>query len=245
MPRTSLGRLTTAEEFGNVVLRSNPDGSQVRIKHVARVELGSQLYDSWGRLNGKDCAAITIYQLPDANGLALAEEIRALMKRFEPSLPEDLKYEIALDTTAAVTAGIDEIIVTLMQCLGLVIIVVFIFLQSWRATLIPLLAIPVALVGTFAFFPLLGFSINVLSLLGLVLSVGMLVDDAIVIVEAVTVHIEKGLKPKEATVKAMQEVGGPVVATTLILMAVFVPVGFMGGITGRLLLRIADHQRQL
>ncbi|MHC4814953.1 MAG: efflux RND transporter permease subunit [Planctomycetota bacterium] len=228
------GRLVTAEQFGNVVLRTNPDGSQVRIKDVARVELGSQLYDSQGRLNGKDCAAIAVYQLPDANGLAVADAVRELMKEVQPRLPEDLEYKIALDTTAAVTAGIDEIIVTLMQALGLVIIVVFIFLQDWRATLIPLLAIPVALVGTFAFFPLLGFSINVLSLLGLVLAIGMLVDDAIVIVEAVTVHINAGMKPREATVKAMQEVGGPVVATTLILMAVFIPVGVMGGITGRL-----------
>ena len=191
------GRLETAVEFSNVILRSNDDGSQVRIKDVARVELGAQLYTSAGRLNDQDCAAIAIYQLPDANGLAVAEAVRELMTEVRPRFPEGLEYAISLDTTAAVTAGIDEIIVTLAQALGLVIIVVFIFLQSWRATLIPLLAIPVALIGTFAFFPLLGFSINVLSLLGMVLAIGMLVDDAIVIVEAVTVHIEKGLPPRE------------------------------------------------
>ncbi len=231
--RTS-GRLSTPEEFGAVVLRSNEDGSQVRVRDVARVELGTQLYDSAGRFNGKECAAISIYQLPDANGLAVADEIRGLMAEMKTRFPDDLEYEVSLDTTSAVRAGIDEILVTLMQALALVILVVFIFLQSWRATLIPLLAIPVALVGTFAFFPLLGFSINVLSLLGLVLAIGMLVDDAIVIVEAVSVHIEKGMSPRDATVQAMREVGGPVVATSLILMAVFVPVGFMGGITGRL-----------
>ena len=172
--------------------------------HEDGVELGAQLYTSAGRLNGQDCAAIAIYQLPDANGLAVADAVRALMTEVHPRFPEGLDYRISLDTTKAVRAGIDEIVITLAQALGLVIIVVFIFLQSWRATLIPLLAIPVALVGTFAFFPLLGFSINVLSLLGMVLAIGMLVDDAIVIVEAVTVHIEAGLSPREATVKAIE-----------------------------------------
>jgi len=231
---TTQGRLQTAEAFGEVILRTNPDGSQVRIRDVARVELGTQLYDAIGRFNGADGAIIAIYQQPGSNGLAVTDEVRAMMAEVEQRFPPDLDYQVSLDTTAAVRAGIDEIVVTLFQALALVILVVWIFLQSWRATMIPLIAIPVSLIGTFAIFPLLGFSINVLSLLGLVLAIGIVVDDAIVVVEAVTVHIEKGLSPKDATVKAMEEVSGAVVGTTLILLAVFVPVGFMAGITGRL-----------
>lgn len=227
-------RLESAADFENVILRSNEDGSQVRIKDVARVELGTQLYDTKGRFNGQSGAIISIYQQPGANGLEVAGEVRATMEQMKASFPSDLDYEVSLDTTAAITAGIDEIILTLIQALALVILVVFIFLQSWRATLIPLIAIPVSLIGAFAFFPMLGFSINVLSLLGLVLAIGIVVDDAIVVVEAVTVNIEKGHDPKQATILAMEEVAGPVIGTTLILLAVFVPVGTMGGITGRL-----------
>jgi HAE1 family hydrophobic/amphiphilic exporter-1 len=228
------GRLSTAEEFGNVVVRSNSDGSQVRIKDIARVELGTLSYNAISRLNGGPAAILSIYQLPGANGLEVASEIKAVMEEMAKDFPEDLDYLVSLDTTLAISEGINEIITTLWQAMALVILVVFIFLQNWRATLIPSLAVPVSLVGTFAVFPLLGFSINTLSLLGLVLAIGIVVDDAIVVVEAVTAKMEKGLKPVEATIAAMKEVAGPIVATSLSLIAVFVPVAMMGGITGRL-----------
>jgi len=228
------GRLSTAKEFGNVVVRSNADGSQVRIKDVARVELGTLSYNAISRLNGGPAAILSIYQLPGANGLEVASEIKAVMKEMAKNFPDDLDYLVSLDTTLAIEEGINEIITTLWQAMLLVILVVFIFLQNWRATLIPSLAVPVSLVGTFAVFPLLGFSINTLSLLGLVLAIGIVVDDAIVVVEAVTAKMEKGLKPVEATIAAMKEVSGPIVATSLSLIAVFVPVAMMGGITGRL-----------
>src|SRR5210317_1914773 len=228
------GRLTTDEEFGNVVIRSNPDGSQVRIKDVARVELGTLSYNAVSRLNGGPAAILAIYQLPGANGLEVREQVEAVMQELAQDFPEDVEYLVSLDTTLAIEEGIKEIITTLFQAVALVILVVFIFLQNWRATLIPSLAVPVSLVGTFAVFPLLGFSINTLSLLGLVLAIGIVVDDAIVVVEAVTSKMEEGLKPKEATIAAMKEVSGPIVATSLSLIAVFVPVAMMGGITGRL-----------
>ena len=228
------GRLSTAKEFGNVVVRSNADGSQVRIKDVARVELGTLSYNAISRLNGGPAAILSIYQLPGANGLEVASEIKAVMKEMAQNFPDDLDYLVSLDTTLAIEEGINEIITTLWQAMLLVILVVFIFLQNWRATLIPSLAVPVSLIGTFAVFPLLGFSINTLSLLGLVLAIGIVVDDAIVVVEAVTAKMEKGLKPVEATIAAMKEVSGPIVATSLSLIAVFVPVAMMGGITGRL-----------
>jgi HAE1 family hydrophobic/amphiphilic exporter-1 len=228
------GRLSTAQEFGNVVVLSNADGSQVRIKDVARVELGTLSYSAISRLNGGPAAILSIYQLPGANGLEVADEIKAVMKEMAQNFPEDLDYLISLDTTLAIDEGINEIITTLWQAMLLVILVVFVFLQNWRATLIPSIAVPVSLIGTFAVFPLLGFSINTLSLLGLVLAIGIVVDDAIVVVEAVTAKMEKGLKPVEATIAAMKEVSGPIVATSLSLIAVFVPVAMMGGITGRL-----------
>jgi HAE1 family hydrophobic/amphiphilic exporter-1 len=228
------GRLTTAEEFGDVIVRSNPDGSQVRVKDIARVELGTQNYSAVSRLNGGPASILAIYQLPGANGLELAEQITAVMDEMSEDFPDDLEYLVSLDTTLAITEGIKEIVVTLFQAMALVILVVFLFLQNARATLIPSLAVPVSLVGTFAVFPLLGFSINTLSLLGLVLAIGIVVDDAIVVVEAVTAKMERGMKPKEATIAAMKEVAGPIVATSLSLMAVFVPVAAMGGITGRL-----------
>jgi hydrophobe/amphiphile efflux-1 (HAE1) family protein len=228
------GRLPTADEFGDIIVRSNPDGSQTRLKDVARVELGSLLYNSFGRLNGKDAAAIAVYQSPGSNALEVATGVREAVAELSQRFPGDIKAEMTLDTTAAISAGINEIVHTLFEAVILVILVVFIFLQNWRATLIPLLTVPVSLVGTFMVFPLLGFSVNVLSLLGLVLAIGIVVDDAIVVVEAVIHHIERGLPPKEATAQAMKEVSGPVVAIALVLMAVFVPVAFMGGITGRL-----------
>jgi hydrophobic/amphiphilic exporter-1 (mainly G- bacteria), HAE1 family len=230
----SQGRLENPEEFEQIVLRANPDGSLVRLKDVARIELGSQTYALQGRLNGKAGAVLALYQLPGTNAIQAVDGVKDLMEQAKKSFPPDMDYVIALDTTQAVREGIKEIVHTLFAALFLVILVVFIFLQGWRATLIPALAVPVSLVGTFAFFPILGFSINTIALMGLVLAIGIVVDDAIVVVEAVEHHIEQGLAPKEATLKAMEEVTGPVVATTLVLAAVFVPTIFIPGITGRL-----------
>jgi HAE1 family hydrophobic/amphiphilic exporter-1 len=228
------GRLITADEFGNVVVRSNPDGSQVFLKDVARIELGTQNYVVSSRLNSAPAATLIVYQLPDANGLEVAGQIFDTMARLKQRFPDDVDYSISLDTTRPVEAGIREVVVTLFQAVGLVMLVVFIFLQSARSTLIPMLAVPVSLIGTFAAFPLLGFSINTLSLLGLVLAIGIVVDDAIVVVEAVTKKMDAGMSAKEATVAAMREVSAPIVATSLSLIAVFVPVATMGGITGSL-----------
>ena len=230
----SSGRLETAEQFGKVVVRSNADGSQVLLKDVARIELGTQNYNLRARLNGASSAVLAVYQLPDANGLDVAEQVLAAMERVSQRFPEDMEYVVALDTTLPITAGIREIIITLFQAVALVILVVYIFLQNARSTLIPALAVPVSLIGTFAVFPLLGFSINTLSLLGLVLAIGIVVDDAIVVVEAVAQKMEKGMASKEATIAAMREVSGPIVATSLALIAVFVPVATMAGITGLL-----------
>lgn len=228
------GRLVTEEQFANVVIRAKPDGSIVRVRDVGRVELGAQVYNLQGRLNGKPSAVIAIYQQPDSNLVDAANRSKALMAEAKKSFPPGLDYAIALDTSLPVTAGIHEIVKTLVEALVLVIIVVYIFLQGWRATLIPLLAVPVSLVGTFAIFPLLGFSINTLSLFGMVLAIGLVVDDAIVVTEAVELHIEHGLSPKDAALKAMEEVSGPVVGIALVLSAVFIPTAFIPGITGRL-----------
>src|SRR6516225_10094085 len=228
------GRLIDEKEFSEIILRTNPDGSQVHLSDVARLELGTMLYNAVGRHDGKPAAVIAVFQIPGTNAVQVANEVKKTMADLAKRFPRDMDYLISLDTTLPVTEGIKEILHTLFEAVILVILVVFIFLQNWRATLIPLLTVPVSLIGAFIFFPLLGFSINVLSLLGLVLAIGIVVDDAIVVVEAVMHHIEHGLSPKDATVKAMEEVSGPVVAIGLILSAVFVPVGFMGGITGRL-----------
>ncbi len=228
------GRLITSEEFGSVVVRSNPDGSQVFLRDVARIELGTQNYVVTARLNSAPSAVMMVYQLPDANGLEVAGEIFAALERLKQRFPADVDYVISLDTTRPIEAGIREIVVTLFQAVALVIFVVFIFLQNVRSTLIPTLAVPVSLIGTFAVFPLLGFSINTLSLLGLVLAIGIVVDDAIVVVEAVAQKMEKGMGAKEATIEAMREVSAPIIATSLSLIAVFVPVATMGGITGSL-----------
>ncbi len=230
----SQGRLENPEEFEKIVLRANPDGSLVRLKDVARIELGSQTYALQGRLNGKAGAVLALYQLPGTNAIQAVDGVKKLMEQAKKSFPPDMDYVIALDTTQAVREGLKEIVKTLYEALILVILVVFIFLQGWRSTLIPALAVPVSLVGTFAFFPLLGFSLNTIALMGLVLAIGIVVDDAIVVVEAVEHHIGQGMTPKEATLKAMEEVTGPVVATTLSLAAVFVPTIFIPGITGRL-----------
>jgi hydrophobic/amphiphilic exporter-1 (mainly G- bacteria), HAE1 family len=228
------GRLMDEKEFGNIVVRTNPDGSQVRLRDVARIELGTLLYNQIGRNNGKPAAVIAVFQIPGSNAIKVAESIKETMKELSGAFPPDMIHEISLDTTKAVEEGIREIVTTLFEAVGLVILVVFVFLQNWRATLIPLITVPVSLIATFIVFPMLGFSINTLSLLGMVLAIGIVVDDAIVVVEAVMHHIEQGLSPKEATRKAMDEVSGPVVAIALILAAVFVPVAFMGGITGLL-----------
>ena len=228
------GRLQTEQEFGEIVLRANPDGSMVRLKDVARMELATQDYDISGRLNGKPSAVLALYQLPGSNAIEAQQAVRSRMAELKQRFPADLDFVFSLDTTQAVTEGINEIVKTLCEALALVMLVVFIFLQGWRATLIPMLAVPVSLIGTFAVFPLLGFSINTLSLFGLVLAVGLVVDDAIVVVEAVEHHIEEGLSPRDATFKAMEEVSGPVVAIAIILAAVFLPTVFIPGITGRL-----------
>jgi HAE1 family hydrophobic/amphiphilic exporter-1 len=228
------GRLETAEQFENIVLRSAPGGAVVRVKDVARVELGAQNYDMLARLNGKASALIALYQLPGSNAVDAANKAKALMEKLKANFPPDMDYVVALDTTLAVTEGMVEIEHTLIEAILLVIIVVYLFLQGWRATLIPLLAVPVSLIGTFMLFPLFGFSINTLSLFGLVLAIGLVVDDAIVVVEIVEHHIEKGLSPKAAALKGMEEVSGPVVAIAIILSAVFIPTAFIPGITGRL-----------
>nr|HEX4317713.1 multidrug efflux RND transporter permease subunit [Kofleriaceae bacterium] len=228
------GRLVDPEEFGNVIVREAPDGSIVRVRDVARVELGALNYQQYGTFDGRPAAVVAAFQAPGSNSLEVAKQIRAAMEELAKRFPPGIKYEISLDTTRPVTAGIREIVETLLEAIGLVVLVVFVFLQSWRATLIPLLTVPVSLIGAFALFPLFGFSVNTLSLFGLVLAIGLVVDDAIVVVEAVEHHIEDGMSPREATRAAMKQVQGPVVAIALILAAVFIPVAFMSGITGRL-----------
>jgi len=228
------GRLVNAEAFGNIIVRQNTDGSTVRLKDVSRIQLGSLVYQQVGRFNGKPAVIICVYQAPGSNALAVANQVKAQMEDLKSRFPEDLEYKIAMDTTLPITEGMKEIVTTLGEAIVLVIIVVFLFLQNWRATLIPLLAVPVSLIGVFAIFPMLGFSINTLSLFGLILAVGLVVDDAIVVVEAVEHHIEHGLSPKDATLKAMEEVSGPVVGIALVLSAVFVPMAALGGIKGLL-----------
>ena len=227
-------RFSSPEDFGKIVVRTKPDGSQVKLKDVATINLGVETYEAFTRLNNETCAVIGLYQAPGSNAVELAQKIRDEMDLLAKSFPESVEYEVTLDSTEAITAGINDIIETLVIALILVILVVFIFIQDWRATLIPTIAIPVSLIGAFMFFPLLGFSINVLSLLGLVLAIGIVVDDAIVVVEAVQVNIASGMDAKEATLDAMRKVTAPVIATTLVLIAVFIPVAGMAGITGRL-----------
>jgi HAE1 family hydrophobic/amphiphilic exporter-1 len=228
------GRLATPQQFGNIILRANPDGSIVRLKDVARITLGAQNYSLIARYNGRPSAIIALYQLPNTNAVKTSAAVRARMNELAKNFPSDVSYTVSLDTTKAVTAGIHEILTTLLEALGLVVLVVFIFLQGWRASLIPLMAVPVSLIGTFIVFPMLGFSINTLSLFGLVLAIGLVVDDAIVVVEAVEHHIEEGMTPRDAAIRAMEQVANPVIAIALILSAVFIPTAFIPGITGRL-----------
>src|SRR5881409_3824642 len=228
------GRLQTPEEFGEIVVRANADGSFVRVKDIARIDLGAQTYNLKGRLNGQPAAILAVYQLPGTNAVKAAQGVRKLMAEAKQGFPGEMEYVVSLDQTLSVTEGMREILKTLFEALALVVLVVFIFLQGWRATLIPLCAVPVSLIGTFVLFPLFGFSINTLSLFGLVLAIGLVVDDAIVVVEAVERHIEEGLAPKAAALKAMEEISGPVVGIALVLSAVFIPTAFIPGITGRL-----------
>ena len=228
------GRLTAAEEFGEIVVRSNPDGSIVRLKDVARIELGALSYKQIARMNGQAACIIAIFQAPGSNALAVAQGLKQTMTDLKARFPADLDYAFSLDTSLPVTEGIHEITTTLIEAMILVILVVYLFLQNWRATLIPMIAVPVSLIGTFAVFPLLGFSINTLSLFCLVLAIGLVVDDAIVVVEAVEHHIEEGMTPRDATIQAMKEVSGPVIGIALVLTSVFVPIALTSGIQGRL-----------
>jgi HAE1 family hydrophobic/amphiphilic exporter-1 len=228
------GRLVTPEEFGKIVVRANPDGSVLHLRDVARVELGTQVYSLSARYNGAPAGMMAVYQLPGSNAVATAAAVNKRLKQLAANFPAGMRYDVPLDTTKAVTAGIHEIVLTLGIALSLVILVVYIFLQGWRPTIIPLMAVPVSLIGTFILFPVLGFSINTLSLFGLVLAIGLVVDDAIIVVEAVEHLIEQGMAPREATIQAMEQVGGPVVAIALILAAVFIPTAAVPGITGRL-----------
>ena len=227
-------RLQSEKEFGEIVVRTREDGSQVKIKHIARAELGVETYLAFTRLNNQECAIIALYQAPGSNAVELVVTVKETMAGLSQSFPKSIKYDVSLDATKPITAGIEEIVETLFIALLLVVLVVFIFIQDWRATLIPTIAIPVSLLGAFIAFPILGFTVNVLSLLGLVLAIGIVVDDAIVVVEAVQVNIQNGMDSKEATIHAMKEVTAPVIATTLVLVAVFIPVAGMAGITGRL-----------
>jgi HAE1 family hydrophobic/amphiphilic exporter-1 len=228
------GRLETPDDFGQIILRANPDGSVLLLRDVARLELGAQTYNVDARYNGQPSAVIALYQLPGSNAVQAADGVHRALEQLKQRFPSDMEFDVSLDTTKAVREGLREIIVTLLLATLLVAIVVFVFLQDWRATLIPLAAVPVSLIGTFALFPLLGFSINTLSLFGLVLAIGLVVDDAIVVVEAVQRHIDEGMAPHDAAIKAMDEVSAPVIAIALILAAVFVPTGFIPGISGRL-----------
>ncbi|MBL8822352.1 MAG: multidrug efflux RND transporter permease subunit [Planctomycetia bacterium] len=234
MTVTTLGRLTDPEQFEKIVIKSSIAGQVVYLRDIARVELGAQTYDSFASRNGNDSANILIYQLPGSNAINVSKAIRVAMERIKPTLPDGMEYAIPFDTTKFVDAAIREVYVTLFEAGVLVLIVILVFLQSWRALLVPATTVPVTIIGAFAFMPMLGFSVNMLTLFGLVLAIGIVVDDAIVIVENAAHHIERGLAPREATIKAMSEVTGPVISITLVLMAVFLPTAFMGGITGQL-----------
>src|SRR5579884_2241123 len=228
------GRLMNAEEFGDIIVRANADGSFVRLKDVARLELGAENYTQQAYGNGVPATIVGLYQVPGSNALEAANRAKATMARLTEKMPSDMNVALTLDTTVPVTEGAKEIVKTLLEAIGLVILVVFVFLQNWRATLIPILTIPVSLVGTFVFFPMMGFSTNTLSLLGLVLAVGLVVDDAIVVVEAIEAKIEHGLSPRDAALQAMDEVSGALVGIALVLSSVFIPAAFIPGITGSL-----------
>jgi multidrug efflux pump len=231
---TAPGRLVDPEQFGDIVLRAQPDASLLRIRDIGRVQLGAFTYSAFGRLNGKPSCNVVAFLSPGANAVDTSNQIQAFMKQAKLSFPPGVDYDISYDSTRFVRASIQDVIFTLLAAIGLVILVVFIFLQNWRATLIPLLTVPVAVIGAIALFPLLGFSINITSMFGLVLSIGIVVDDAIVVVEAVQRNIDDGMAPRQATIRAMEQVSAPVIAIACILAAVFIPVSFLGGISGQI-----------
>src|SRR5258705_8228057 len=231
-PVNAAGRLVDPQQFGDIVLRAQPDGSLLRIRDLARVELGAQDYKTFSRFDQKPASVVLVYLTPGANAVETADRVRRFLDGARPGFAGGLDYRVGLDTTRFVRTSIADVVVTLFEAIALVILVVFVFLQNWRATLIPLLAVPVSIIGTFALFPLLGFSINMTSMFGLVLAIGIVVDDAIVVVEAVQHKIDHGMSPRDATIQAMHEVSGPVVAIALVLSAVFVPVAFLGGVSG-------------
>ncbi len=233
------GRLSEVQEFADIIVRTGASGAFVRLRDVARIELGAANYGWYGRLNGKPSANLAVYQLPDANALDVADGVRRQLEILKARFPDDLEYSVAYDTTAYVKTSIRGVVITLVQALALVVFVVFVFLQDWRSTIIPAIAIPVSLIGTFAALGAMGFTINTISLFGLILAIGVVVDDAIVVVENVQRHMADGMDPRAATRKAMVEVTGPVVATTLVLLAVFVPIVFTPGLTGRLFVQFA------
>lgn len=227
-------QIATAEEFGAIVVRTTPTGEQIRLRDLADVSLGSQTYGVSSRFEGDPTALLVVYQQPGSNAVAVGNAVKATVARLSERFPEGIEATVMVDGTQSIGAGIRDIFHTLIIALLLVVAIIYLFIQDWRATVIPLVAIPVSLIGAFALFPLLGFSINIISLLGLVLAIGLVVDDAIVVVEAVQVNIARGMAPHEATAEAMRNVASPIIATTVVLLAVFIPVSFTGGITGRL-----------
>ncbi|MBF0511756.1 MAG: efflux RND transporter permease subunit, partial [Candidatus Omnitrophica bacterium] len=228
------GTLITPEDFSKIIVRANPDGSLVYLKDVARLELGALSYGQIARYKGQPACNIAVFQTPGANAIEVSNGVKKAMARLKQGFPPDLDYTIGLDTTLPITEGIKEILKTLLAAMILVTLVVSRLRPNWSATLIPIIAIPVSLIGTFAFFPFLHFSVNTLSLFGIVLAIGLVVDDAIVVVEAIQRHIEEGMSPKDASLKAMGEVSGPVIGIALVLSSVFIPVALMQGIQGSL-----------
>jgi HAE1 family hydrophobic/amphiphilic exporter-1 len=231
---TTLGRLTDPEQFRNVIVKSGPAGQMVYLREVGDVELGGQSYDSFASRSAYPSANVLIYQLPGSNALDVAKATRVAMERIKPTLPPGMEYSIPFDTTKFVDAAITEVYTTLFEAGALVLIVILVFLQSWRALFVPATTVPITIIGAFAFMPFLGFSINLLTLFGLILAIGIVVDDAIVIVENASHHIENGMNPRDATIRAMDEVTGPIISITLVLMAVFLPTAFLGGISGQM-----------
>ena len=231
---TTLGRLTDVSQFNGIVVKAGANGQLVHLRDVARVTLGAQTYDSYTEKSGLESANILLYQLPGSNAMDVAKRVREAMEKIKPGLPDGMEYDIPFDTTKFVDKAIGNVYQTLVEAGGLVLIVILVFLQSWRALLVPATTVPVTIIGAFAFMLLMGFSINLLTLFGLILAIGIVVDDAIVIVENASHHIEQGLSPRDATIKAMGEVTGPVIAITVVLLAVFVPTAFLGGITGQM-----------
>src|SRR6478672_5734994 len=229
---TTLGRLENTDQFANIVVK-NTNGSLVYLRDVANIELGAQSYDQSCTLDGRPSVALSVYQLPGSNALDVAKRVKERMRQLRAHFPPGIDYSIVYDTTPFITESIREVFETLFDAIVLVAVVVLVFLQNWRSSLIPLVAVPVAVVGTFAVMAAMGFSLNNLTLFGLVLAIGIVVDDAIVVVEAVEHHIEEGMEPRAATIRAMEQVSGPVVAVGLVLSAVFVPCAFVGGITGQ------------